>query len=83
MKVIRTKIGEGGRIIIPALIRQNLDLAVGDDVVIHVEDEKIYITTPNQSLRKLQEALKSCSNDHKFSLVDDLIAQRRLEGKDD
>ena len=81
MNPMRTKLGEGGRINIPIAFRQNLHLSVGDDVILHIQEDMIYITTPDQALRKLQEKVKNHidSTGEHISLVDELIAMRRLE----
>lgn len=81
MGAIRTKLGDGGRIIIPSLFRQNLHLMAGDDIILHMKDDTIYITTPNQALSKLQTKVKNHINatSQNISLVDELIAMRRLE----
>ncbi|MBA3286316.1 MAG: AbrB/MazE/SpoVT family DNA-binding domain-containing protein [Nitrosopumilus sp.] len=54
MSDIRTKIGEGGRVIIPTAFRKALHLQPGDDIILHFENNQISITTPAQSLLKLQ-----------------------------
>lgn len=81
MQAIRTKIGEGGRVIIPSAFRQNLHLHTGDDIVLHIEDNVIYITTPDGALSKLQAKVKDAlaKNEKKTSLVDELITMRRQE----
>lgn len=81
MSDIRTKIGEGGRVIIPAVFRQHLHLAVGDDIILHIKDDEIHITTPHQALYKLQAKVRSYTDagDKPVSLVDELIAMRRAE----
>ena len=38
MKAIRTKLGKGGRVIIPTAFRQYLHLETGDDIILHMED---------------------------------------------
>jgi AbrB family looped-hinge helix DNA binding protein len=84
MNAIRSKLGNNGRIIIPSSFRQNLHLNKGDDIILHVEENVIFITTPAQSLRKLQEKFKNCvdaSPDKQGSLVDELLAQRRAEAE--
>ena len=81
MSAIRTKLGKGGRVIIPATFRQNLHLEAGDDIILHMQENTIHITTPNQALHKLQAKVKNYANaagEH-ISLVDELIAMRRLE----
>jgi len=59
MNAMRTKLGEGGRINIPIAFRQNLHLSVGDDVILHIREDMIYITTPDQALHKLQAKVKN------------------------
>ena len=81
MNTIRTKLGEGGRVIIPTVFRQNLHLMAGDDLILHMQENTIYITTPNQALHKLQAKVKNYTDTtgQHISLVDELIAMRRLE----
>ena len=78
---VRTKLGEGGRIIIPTTFRQNLHLTVGDDIILHIQENMIYITTPNQALQKLQAKIQEYTNTtgKHISLVDELISMRRSE----
>ena len=78
MLEIQSKIGAGGRVIIPAPLREALNLSIGDDIFLHLEDGEIHITTPQQALRKIRERLTQ--SEHKnHSLVDELIAERRKE----
>jgi AbrB family looped-hinge helix DNA binding protein len=81
MSAIRTKLGEGGRVIIPAVFRQNLHLEAGDDIILHMQENIIYITTPSHALYKLQAKVKNYidATEEHISLVDELIAMRRLE----
>lgn len=83
MKAIRTKLGKGGRVIIPTAFRQNLHLETGDDVILHMEDNIIYLTTAEQALKKLQHKVKNYINttSQNISLADELIAMRRNEAK--
>lgn len=83
MQTMRTKLGEGGRVVIPASFRQSLHLLPGDDIVLHMKENVIYITTPNQALAKLQEKVKNYTDPTgtKISLADELIKSRRIEAK--
>lgn len=83
MSVIRTKLGEGGRMIIPAAFRNNMHLNAGDDIILHMQDDAIYITTPHQALQKLQAKVKNyfASTGEQISLVDELITTRRAEAE--
>ena len=46
MNEIRTKIAEGGRIVIPAEYRQALNLRVGDEVILRLEDDTLRVLIP-------------------------------------
>lgn len=59
MNIIRTKLGKGGRVILPSSVRKHLNINIGDDILLHLEDHMIYITTPNQALYKLQAKVKN------------------------
>ena len=83
MKAIRTKLGKCGRVLIPTAFRQNLHLETGDDIILHMEDNLIYLTTAEQVLQKLQKKVRNYikTTDRNISLVDELITMRRNEAK--
>jgi AbrB family looped-hinge helix DNA binding protein len=78
MTQVKTKIGEGGRIVIPAEYRQALGLQVGDEVILRLEGRELRIFTLNQAIKRAQE-LVSRSIPEERSLADELIAERRRE----
>ncbi len=78
MLQVKTKLGEGGRIVIPAEYRQALGLQVGDEVILRLEGEELRIFTLNQAIRRAQE-LVSRYIPQERSLADELIAERRSE----
>ncbi len=75
---IRTKITEGGRIVIPAEYRKALGLDIGDEVILRLEDGEVRIFTPSQAIKYAQELLRPYLPQGR-SLSDELIAERRLE----
>jgi len=75
---IKTKLGEGGQIVIPPEYLQILDLEVGDTVILRLEDGEVRIFTPQKAISKAQELLSEYLPDER-SLSDELIAERRLE----
>ncbi|MCP5363408.1 MAG: AbrB/MazE/SpoVT family DNA-binding domain-containing protein [Rickettsiaceae bacterium] len=83
MKAIRTKLGKGGRVIIPTAFRQYLHLETGDDIILHMEDNLLYLTTAEQALQKLQKKVRNYikTTDQNISLVDELITMRRNDAK--
>ena len=78
MHQIKTKLGEGGQIVIPPEYLQILDLEVGDTVILRLEDGEVRIFTPQKAISKAQELLSEYLPDER-SLSDELIAERRLE----
>lgn len=85
MDDIRTKMGDGGRVIIPISFRQAIHLNPGDDIILHLEDNEIHITTPEQALLKFQAKVKYLLEkmEKPVSLTDELISTRRIEAKDE
>jgi len=78
MHEFKAKIAEGGRIVIPAEYRQALGLRVGDEVILRLEDGEVRIFTPRQAIKRAQELVRKYIPQGS-SLVDELIADRRLE----
>jgi len=80
--MISMKMSEGGRVVIPAEIRQAMDLKEGDTVLWELRDGKALLTTRATQLREAQAMVR------KFvpagvSLADELIADRRAENARD
>lgn len=78
MTDIRTKLAEGGRIVIPAEYRQVLNLHVGDEVLLRLENGTLRIYTPSQAIKYAQELLRPYLPQDR-SLSGELIAERRKE----
>ena len=51
---VRTKLTEGGRIVIPAEYRQALGLQVGDELILRLEDGEVRIFTLRQAIKRAQ-----------------------------
>jgi bifunctional DNA-binding transcriptional regulator/antitoxin component of YhaV-PrlF toxin-antitoxin module len=78
MHQIKTKLDEGGRIVIPPEYLQALGLEVGDSVILRLEDGEVRIFTPQYAIRKAQELVSKYLPEDR-SLSDELIAERRME----
>ncbi len=78
---IKTKLAEGGRIVIPPEYRQALGLRIGDEVILRLEDGTLRLFTPRQAIEHVQELLRPYLPQGR-SLSDELIAERRLEAED-
>jgi AbrB family looped-hinge helix DNA binding protein len=75
---IRTQVGEGGRVVIPAAMRAALGLEVGDDVLLRLDGGDLRLLSAVQALREAQELVRSYVP-RGTSLADELIAERRRE----
>ena len=74
----RIRLGEGGRIVIPAAHRKALGVEPGDEMTISFVDGGLRITTWKQALAWLQEEFRRAGRPG-VSLSDELIADRRRE----
>jgi len=66
-----------GRIVIPAALRQQLDLKDGDQLIWSVRDGELVATTRRAQLRKAQALFQQLVPADAPSLADELIAERR------
>ena len=78
MDAVRAKIGEGGRIVIPAEYRRALGLKVGDDVTLSLDDGELRLTTRRAAIKRAQRILRQYVPEGRM-LSDELIAERRRE----
>lgn len=78
--MIKMKMSEGGRVVIPAEIRQSLGLKEGDAVLFELREGEAVITTRAALIRRAQATFqKWFPPEAGRSLVDEFIAERRLE----
>ena len=80
--IIKTKVTQGGRIVIPAEMRKQLGIEIGEDVNLSLEDNSLKIMTQKESIRKAQELFRKFVPEG-VSIVDELIAERRKEAEND
>jgi AbrB family looped-hinge helix DNA binding protein len=78
MTSIKTKIGVGGRVVVPAKFRKALDLKPGDDVILVLEDGEVRLTTVKQAIRRAQQIVRRYVPEDR-DLVSELIKERREE----
>lgn len=74
------KIGEGGRLIIPANIRKALDLHTGEEVIIRLEAGEMRIFRQITALEKIQTIASQYSK--KKIHTDEFIAFRKQDSKE-
>jgi AbrB family looped-hinge helix DNA binding protein len=76
------RLGEGGRLVIPAEYRKALGLHTGDEVMLLLEEGAVRIQTPQEAIRRAQAIVRSYIPGDE-SLSDELIADRRREARDE
>ncbi|HEY5890162.1 MAG TPA: AbrB/MazE/SpoVT family DNA-binding domain-containing protein [Acidimicrobiia bacterium] len=72
-----TRLASNGRIVIPSMIRDSLNLTTGDEFEVRVEAGEIRLTPLAGVVEFIQEYLAKEATGR--SLVDELIEERRLE----
>jgi AbrB family looped-hinge helix DNA binding protein len=80
MSDVATKIGLGGRIVIPADLRREIGADIGDEVILRLVKGEIHILTRAQAIQRAQ-ALVRKSIPKSRSLVKELIRERRKEAE--
>ncbi|WP_378943600.1 AbrB/MazE/SpoVT family DNA-binding domain-containing protein [Mesorhizobium sp. ANAO-SY3R2] len=72
----RLRVGDGGRIVIPAAMREEMGIKPGDDLVAHVEDGVLHIISFEENLRRIQDEVSKYKKPGE-SVVDEFLAERR------
>ena len=78
--VHRGKIVSGGRLQIPADVRQAMGLADGDTVVMEFKDGELHIRSYMDVIKGVQERMRKYIPEG-VSVVDEFIAERRAEAE--
>jgi len=76
--IVRTKVTQGGRIVIPADMRKRLGIKVGESINLEENGSSVTLSSSAAALRRLQESLQGSLSDGS-SIVDELISDRRKE----
>lgn len=74
----RTKIGQGGRVVLPAQLRNAAGLAVGDEVILRLEDGAVHMLKRDEAVRRAQAIVRRFIPPGRV-LSEELIAERRDE----
>lgn len=75
MQELSIAVGQNGRVVIPANIRQQIGIETGQHLLIRLEGEKIILEKTTGILNKLQQRFRNIEG----SLSDELIEERRAE----
>ncbi len=74
----KAKITKGGKISIPSIYRKYFNLKDGEEVIFSVKDNQVTISPLSATLESTRKLINKYHNTND-SLVDKLIAERRLE----
>ena len=75
-----TKLGKGGRIVIPAAMRKLIGVSEGDELILRYRDGRLEVMTVRQAVQEAQN-LGSRFGPEDRRLVDELLAERRAEAE--
>jgi AbrB family looped-hinge helix DNA binding protein len=75
---MKTKIREGGRLVIPSAYRKALGIKPGDEVLLTLEDGEIRVTSTRLAVAKVQSLVRRYIPEGR-SLSGELIHERREE----
>ena len=76
--LVRTAIGPGGRVVIPAAYRKALEVDEGDYIVMQMDGDELRVVNDEKEFARVQEMIASYVPEG-VSLADELIADRRRE----
>jgi len=71
-----------GRVVIPASFREALNIKVGDEVELRIEDNELRVSTLKTRLARAQQRLRRFIKPGR-SLAAELIAERRVAARDE
>jgi AbrB family looped-hinge helix DNA binding protein len=80
MQQQNTKIGEGGRLVIPAAYRKALDLHPGDELIIRIENGELRLFRQSQALERIRAAVRKKLT-RKVSHVDEFLEERKRDSE--
>lgn len=75
-----TKLGDGGRLVIPSEYRKALGIDTGDELVLVLEDQSLRVLTPREGIRRAQALVRSYIPKGR-RLSEELIRDRRQESQ--
>jgi AbrB family looped-hinge helix DNA binding protein len=76
----RVQIHKGGRLVVPVKLRRALNLKIGDELVVRLEDNSIRLIPAQQAVHLAQTTIRQYVPKG-VSLVDELIKARQEEAR--
>ncbi|MGA9520668.1 MAG: AbrB/MazE/SpoVT family DNA-binding domain-containing protein [Myxococcaceae bacterium] len=74
----KVRISPGGRIVIPAEVREALGVQEGDSLILRLENDEVRLLTPKQAIKRAQALVRRYSKKGR-SLSEELLEERRDE----
>jgi AbrB family looped-hinge helix DNA binding protein len=78
----RVQVGEKGRIVIPAKIREAMGIGVGDFVELRLDDYELHVSTRRSRIRRAQERVRHLAPPGTL-VSEELSAERREAAKNE
>ena len=70
----RMRVGQNGRMVIPAAFRKAMGIQVGDEILLRIEDDELRITTQQRRIRRAQGRARRYLKPG-ASLVEELLSE--------
>lgn len=77
---VMTRLGLGGRLVLPRAYRRALDVSPGDHLILLLDDGEVRVLTPREATRRAQSLVRRHVPAGR-RLAEELIADRRREAK--
>jgi bifunctional DNA-binding transcriptional regulator/antitoxin component of YhaV-PrlF toxin-antitoxin module len=72
----RVRLGEGGRFVIPAFMREEMGVKPGETLICHVVDGELRVRSYEDNLRRIQQEVSKLKKPGE-SVVGEFLAERR------
>lgn len=79
MEKLVTSMDQHGRVLIPSVIRERLNIQPGDKVNLEVYENEVKIISANQIIDEMYAIFTKNQNNRKDSVVDDFINRKHEE----
>jgi AbrB family looped-hinge helix DNA binding protein len=80
-----TNMSQGGRVVIPAELREKLQFKQGDQLLMEIKDGALVVTSKAHRIEQMRDEIRSAMPPvaEGRSIVDEFIAERRAEALKD
>ena len=80
MQAFKTKLGKGGRLVIPTEYRRELGVEPGNEIILHLDEKGLRLYTPAQDVARAQSLVLRYVLEER-SLSEELVSGRREEAE--